>query len=403
MNLHRVVTSSRRSGVPLRKLRLGIAHSPSASRPAHLANASEHVALVPAPNWDFANEIRFAGRYFGEMPGIRVTRSKRGEPYLPPGPARDLVDLFKRLRHSHDLRIGQIASRTGYTPSHISEVLSGWKAPSPDAAAKIAQVLGGDAATVARARDHAENLADHKRELAREAPRTSTRGGGGPASAARFPVQYRLANPDVTISIFPGDLLDQDTHIAIGFSDTFDTSITDDRIIHSSSIQGQLLRRLFDGDQRRLDDELATALAPVTPVRVESGSDKPFGKLVRYPLGTVATIGEPRRLIFAVAYGLMGNDLVARAPVSELWHCYSQLWEAMYRHGQRAPLSVPVMGSGLARVDSLDHDNIVRLILLSFVGFSRVRLLCRELRIVISDTEIDKVSPTDLMTFLRTL
>jgi hypothetical protein len=61
------------------------------------------------------------------------------------------------------MRVGQIANRTGYTPGHVSEVLRGWKAPSPDAAARIAHVLGADDATVRRARRRAEDLRDWKR------------------------------------------------------------------------------------------------------------------------------------------------------------------------------------------------------------------------------------------------
>jgi hypothetical protein len=137
------------------------------------------------------------------------------------------------------------------------------------------------------------------------------------------------------------------THLAVGFSDTFDTAITDDRVIHSSSVQGQLLRQVYHDDQKRLDGELAMALAEVPPVFTESRQDKPYGKPARYPLGTVAVLGEPRRLVFAIAYGTMGNDLVAHAPVAELWHCFTKLWDAVYRHGQRGALSVPLMGSGL--------------------------------------------------------
>jgi hypothetical protein len=105
------------------------------------------------------NRARTAAPLFGgEMP-----RKKRPEPDLPPGPARDLVDLFTRLHVSRPMRVGQIATRTGYTPGHISEVLRGWKAPSPDAAATIAQTLGADENTVRRARRRAEDLRDWKR------------------------------------------------------------------------------------------------------------------------------------------------------------------------------------------------------------------------------------------------
>lgn len=218
-----------------------------------------------------------------------------------------------------------------------------------------------------------------------------------------FYLRQRLRSPDVLLSVVVGDLFAQDTHIAVGFSDTFDTSIADDRVIHSSSVQAQFLQRVFAGNQHRLDHQLTAALSSISPVRAESRSDKPYGKLARYPIGTVAVLGEPRRLTFALAYGRMGNDLVVRAPVEDLWHCFNQLWEAVYRHGQRGPLSIPLMGSGLARVDSLDRENLLRLILLSFVSYSRLRLACHELRIVIRPEDVGRVDLVSLREFLHTL
>jgi Domain of unknown function (DUF6430) len=219
----------------------------------------------------------------------------------------------------------------------------------------------------------------------------------------RFCLRHQLRSPDVLLSVVVGDLFAQDTHIVVGFSDTFDTSIADDRIIHSSSVQGQLLQRVFGGNQRRLDQRLAAALSPMSPVRAESRSDKPYGKLTRYPIGTVAVLGQPQHLIFAVAYGCMGNDLVVRAPVEDLWHCFYQLWEAVYQHGQRDTLSIPLMGSGLARADSLDRENLLRLILLSFVSYSRLRVVCKELRVVIRPEDVGRVDLISLREFLHTL
>lgn len=372
-----------------------------------------------------------------------MSRIKRPEPDLPPGPARDLVDLFSRLRDSSPLRIGQIASRTGYAPGHVSEVLRGWKAPSPDAAARIAKALGADDNTIRRARRRAEDLKEWKRDNSRNRKRLVPPMGeaGDPgqhalelelarailhyaavdgrrdlserlldllgmtavAVTARLPIHYQLSSPDISLDVVTGNLIDQDTHLAVGFSDTFDTSIADDRVIHSSSIQGQLLRQVYHDDQDRLDEQLAEALAYIAPVSVESRHDKPYGKLARYPLGTVAVLGEPRRLIFAMAYARMGNDLVAHAPVEDLWSCLTKLWDAVYSHGQRGPLSVPLIGSGLARIDTLDRGNLLRLMLLSFVSYSRLRLVCHELRIVISPGDIHRVNLAGLMDFLDTL
>lgn len=333
-----------------------------------------------------------------------MTSGKRPEPSPPPGAARDLVDLFTRLRDSNQLRIGQVAQRTGYTPSHISEVLRGLKAPSPDAAARIAQALGANESTIMRARRRAEDLQEWKRDNKKGRSReVSSSGDRVEPAPAGFPLQHRLANPDVTVNIVVGNLLDQETHLAITFSDTFDSSIKDNRIIHSSSIQGQLLQQLYAGDQAQLDKELDVALARFSPVRTESRRDKPYGKKTRYPLGTVAVLGRPTRLIFAVAYGFMGNDLVVHAPVDGIWHCYAQLWESVYQYGQRGPLSIPLMGSGLARVDTLDRENLIRLILLSFVSYSRLRLICHELRIVIFPADVNRIDPVSLSGFLKTL
>jgi O-acetyl-ADP-ribose deacetylase (regulator of RNase III) len=95
--------------------------------------------------------------------GARTNRRERGDPELPPGPARDLVDLYRRLRNVRWLSGGQIALKTGLSPGHISDVLRGWKAPSPDAATRIATVLGAGHQTAQRARQLAEELKDLNR------------------------------------------------------------------------------------------------------------------------------------------------------------------------------------------------------------------------------------------------
>jgi hypothetical protein len=133
----------------------------------------------------------------GEMP-----RKKRPEPDLPPGPARDLVDLFARLRGSRPMRVGQIANRTGYAPGHVSEVLRGWKAPSPDAAARIAHVLGADDMTVRRARRRAEDLREWKRAKPRSR-RPAGRPDDGPGCSRRGSLE--IVRAELRIVICAGD------------------------------------------------------------------------------------------------------------------------------------------------------------------------------------------------------
>lgn len=87
-----------------------------------------------------------------------MTPSPRGKPDLAPGPGRELVGLFRRLRARHHLSLGQLSARTELSTGHLSDVLNGWKAPSPDSAARIAEALGADQAMALRARRLAEAL-----------------------------------------------------------------------------------------------------------------------------------------------------------------------------------------------------------------------------------------------------
>jgi hypothetical protein len=143
-----------------------------------------------------------ASRTAAPLSGGEMPRKKRPEPDLPPGPARDLVDLFAWLRGSRPMRVGQIANRAGYAPAHVSEVLRGWKAPSPDAAARIAQALGADDMTVRRARRRAEDL----REWKRAKPR-SRRPAGRPDDAAGFTRQgsLEIVHAELRIVFSAGD------------------------------------------------------------------------------------------------------------------------------------------------------------------------------------------------------
>lgn len=95
---------------------------------------------------------------------------------LPPGPARDLVDLLRRLARESRLGNASIARRARLSPSYVSEVLNGRKLPPPDTAAGLAAAVNGCGADQLEARRLAEQL----REL-----REYERASGRPSEAAR--------------------------------------------------------------------------------------------------------------------------------------------------------------------------------------------------------------------------
>lgn len=220
---------------------------------------------------------------------------------------------------------------------------------------------------------------------------------GSWTSERRRILRLELRRSDSILTIVPGDLFEQeDAHIAVGFCDTFDTATDDNRIINKGSQQGQLLERLYGGQRDRLDRDLRAALASVPRAMVEQRRDKRHGKLVRYPIGTVAVLPRSDRRIFAVAYSRMGNDLIAQSTVEQLTLSLDRLWDALYRHGQRLPLAVPVFGSGLSRIDTVEYSELVELIVRSFADRTRRQIVSSELRIVIPPDHVPRLRLPDL-------
>ncbi|MBL7259410.1 macro domain-containing protein [Paractinoplanes lichenicola] len=213
-------------------------------------------------------------------------------------------------------------------------------------------------------------------------------------------VTRELDRPRCRIEVLPGDLFEQaDSHLVIGFTDVFDTDVGDGRIVQKSSVQGQFLHRIYLDDVAGLDADLGKALTgiPFTPAA------KALGKRHRYPIGTIATLGEPDRLFFCVAYSEMDAGLVAQSSADKLWLSLSRLWAELHDRGQRRPVAMPIVGATLARVDALDREALLRLVLLSFVAASRDRVLTDRLRIVVRPDEFSRLNRAELQAFLDSL
>ncbi|MFI6053884.1 macro domain-containing protein [Streptomyces violascens] len=189
--------------------------------------------------------------------------------------------------------------------------------------------------------------------------------------------------PQVSVTVKIGDLFDEASHLVIGFNDTFDTDTTDDLIISRSSVQGQFLERIYEGDRRRLNTDIRVTLSETSPAISESPSDKPHGKLDRYKIGTVAVLRKSSKIFFCIAYGRMQNNLVVRSSADDLWRSLDHLWESVDASGRREPVAMPVVGSEMARINHLDREVLLRMILLSFVAHSRQSPVTKELTIAI--------------------
>lgn len=220
-------------------------------------------------------------------------------------------------------------------------------------------------------------------------------------------VRREFRYPGMVVVVEPGDLFDRPENLAVGFCDTFDTEPWPRGPISAASVQGQLLERVYGGDVAKLDGALAAALRSVRPATRPVGRDRRSHgrarKSARYPIGTVAALADGQRLVFAVAYSRLGEDGVARSSVEELWLGLNRLWDAVYQRGHQETVAIPLLGSGLARLGYLEAQDILRLILLSFVARSRERKVCRELRVLIRPEHLDRIDLPSIAEFLQSL
>jgi hypothetical protein len=207
-----------------------------------------------------------------------------------------------------------------------------------------------------------------------------------------------------TVAVRCGDLFEQDdANLAVGFGDTFDTATQDGTLISRESVQGQLLHRLYADDRRRLDTDLRKGLRGVAAVRVESAQDKPKGKRVRYSVGTVVPLPLNGRRVFAFVHCRQELDLVTHSTPAELKFGLEQLWHSVRHYGLLKPIAVPLVGSGLARVAELTREQLMIMIIDTFLESCRESRCAPELRLMLRKSDVRRVRMSDVARFVETL
>lgn len=201
----------------------------------------------------------------------------------------------------------------------------------------------------------------------------------------------------MTIRLVEGDLFEQDASVLVGMTTTFDT---EPGIIENSSVQGNLLRKIYGGSQTRIDSALASAL---TGIRTVGSISKP-GKQDVYPVGTVAVLhGQGATRYYCVAYTSMDEHNRAKGTIRGILDSLDEVWDAVDRNNNGDPICVPLLGQGQSRVPELTAEVAVRLIAFSFLLRARRGRFSRELRIVVHPNEIGKIDRAEFQAFLRSL
>ncbi|MFE2468739.1 macro domain-containing protein [Streptomyces mirabilis] len=219
----------------------------------------------------------------------------------------------------------------------------------------------------------------------------------------KLTIRQSYKHPDFTIEVKSGDLFSERGNLVIGFTDTFDTELEGGVVIHPSSVQGQFQSRYYRDDIERLDASLDVALRGHPIVARESRELKPSGKLARYAVGTTAVINADGVKFYALAYGRMGNDFRVTSSVDSIWKSLGCVWSIIRAQGSLEPVAMPVIGSELARIGSMDRNSLIKMIALSFTASMREDMVSRKLSIVVHPKDRNYVDMVDIKRFLKTL
>ena len=164
---------------------------------------------------------------------------------------------------------------------------------------------------------------------------------------------------------------------------TFDTSI-EDGTISVQSVQGQLTIRVF-GSPEQLDKEINHSLDGTECIEI-SRNRKPYGKLRKYSIGTVACVRSGMSRAYLLAIASMNEHKRAHATRSDVTDALPLLWEYIRARGDQEDLVAPILGSGRSRTNAT-RDELVREMIRSFIPAARAGAFCTSLTIAVSPTD----------------
>ena len=201
----------------------------------------------------------------------------------------------------------------------------------------------------------------------------------GLASYEARKVYFTVPNTDTTLTLKFGSIFDEDAHWLIGINEFFDSTLGD--IVATSSLHGQIIARLYNGNQATFRNDVDNALAAYTGDAVQPA----VGQKIKYPLGTTAVIARGPRKVFLVAISkteIATNRSSSNVPI--LWDALGEALKQVDSVGNGEPLAMPLIGNGRASLN-IPPQHLLRLITLKLVQEARNYDLPRSITINLSD------------------
>ena len=210
----------------------------------------------------------------------------------------------------------------------------------------------------------------------------------------------KISNTDITIRIKVGNALSKKFKgaLVIGSNATFDTSL-ENEVISTKSMQGQYTIQYFGTNVTRLDREIDIALGETEPSRELNETEKPYGKLMEYTMGTVAKVRVREHTAYLVALSRLNKNKVAESNMNDYLDALGTMWNEIRYKGTQEAIVCPLIGTGFTRL-SLTRMEAIKYLVRSFVTAAAEGKFAESLTIVIYPPDLKDIDLPDLRQFL---
>lgn len=201
---------------------------------------------------------------------------------------------------------------------------------------------------------------------------------------ARRSVSWKIPSTNTTIEILYGDIFKSEEVLAIGVNDRFD-HVVDDKVIARSSLHGKAISNFWLNP-----DDWKAAIIQKLPKR--SGRS-----VTRQPIGTCVDLTQDGRLfLFFVVSNTDGDTNVTSSSAEKLIIAVKGMLSKARVVCAGRPLSMPLVGSGLARV-GLHADGVLHIILAALTEECKNSHVTSKIRIMLHSGSEGEVNLLQIM------
>lgn len=216
----------------------------------------------------------------------------------------------------------------------------------------------------------------------------------------KLSVRERILDTDVEIEVRIGNMFSFPYAFIVGSNTTFDSTM-ENNTISPKSVQGQFTKRFclsIDLLDKLLDDSLRGV-----PIKSNKNkTEKPFGKLKEYNLGTVAPVEINGRKAYFVAIAILNQHKVASVEREDFLDLLPRMWDGIRNRGGFEPLCCPILGSGFSRLN-MTREELIREIIKSFIAATSEAKFSEKLVVVVtpSDFSAGHINLKEIKKFLE--